>query len=208
MEISQYISEHSEAEDPILQELNRETHLKILMPRMLSGHIQGKLLEHFSKMIRPKNILELGTYTGYSAVCLAKGLADDGILDTVEINDELESFIRRYFAKAGIAEKVNLHIGCAEEIVPQLDRMYDLVFIDADKRRYPEYYHLVFDKVKPGGYILADNVLWDGKVAKTPLPDDDYTRGINSFNKTVQNDSRVENLLLPVRDGLMIIRKK
>jgi predicted O-methyltransferase YrrM len=159
-------------------------------------------------MIRPKYILELGTYTGYSAVCLSKGLCDGGLLETVEINDESESIIRRYLAAAGVEKKVLLRIGDAEKIVPTLDKMYDLVFIDADKRRYPEYYNLVFDKVKSGGYILADNVLWDEKVARTPMPADEYTRGIDNFNKLVQNDSRVENLLLPFRDGLMIIRKK
>ena len=208
MDLNQYITNHTEEEDSVLKDLNRETHLKILNPRMLSGHIQGKLLEQISKMIRPKYILELGTFTGYSAICLAKGLCEGGLIDTIEVNDELETFIHRYFSAAGIEQQVKLHIGNAEEIIPEMNKIFDLVFIDADKRRYPEYYRLVFDKVRSGGYILADNVLWDGKVAREPLPDDEYTRGIDEFNKIVQSDLRVENLLLPVRDGLMIIRKK
>jgi len=208
MDFEKYISEHSQTEDSVLKELFRETNLKILMPRMLSGPIQGKLLEFFSKMICPKNILEIGTYTGYSAICMAKGLAEDGILDSIEINDELEPIIRRYFAKAGVQEKIRLHFGDALEIVPHLNKMYSLVFIDADKRKYIEYYQSVFDKVLPGGFIIADNVLWNGKVLEYPMPIDEYTKGIDNFNKLVQNDTRVENLLLPLRDGLMIIRKK
>lgn len=206
--IEEYILNHSDKEDPILAELNRETNLKILRPRMLSGHLQGKVLEMISKMIHPEKILELGTYTGYSAICLAKGLKDNGTLHTIEINDELEEIIRKYLLKAGIENKVKLHFGNAQKIIPQLNEQFDLVFIDADKREYLEYYHLVFDYVKTGGFILADNVLWSGKVIELELPDDEYTKGIFDFNRFIKDDDRVEKVILPLRDGLTLIRKK
>lgn len=206
--IEEYILNHSDKEDPVLAELNRETNLKILRPRMLSGHLQGKVLEMISKMIHPERILELGTYTGYSAICLAKGLKEKGILHTIEMNDELEEIIRKYFLKAGIENKVNLHFGDARKIIPQLKEQFDLVFIDADKREYLEYYHLVFDFVKSGGFILADNVLWSGKVIELELPDDEYTKGIFDFNRFIKDDDRVEKVILPLRDGLTLIRKK
>lgn len=208
MTINNYIEEHSEAEDPVLKELNRETNLKILRPRMLSGHIQGKILEQISKMINPKIILEIGTYTGYSAICLAKGLQENGILHTIEINDEIENFIKKYIQKAGLQKKIKLHIGDANKIVPSINDMIDLVFIDADKPQYIDYYNLVFDKVKKGGYIIADNVLWSNKVIKKIDKNDTQTKGIIDFNNYVHNDDRVENVIFPVRDGLMILRKK
>ncbi|HAF28501.1 MAG TPA: methyltransferase [Bacteroidales bacterium] len=206
--IEEYILNHSDGEDPVLAELNRETNLKVLRPRMLSGHLQGKVLEMISKMIHPERILELGTYTGYSAICLAKGLKEKGILHTIEMNDELEEIIRKYFLKAGIENKVDLHFGDARKIIPQLNEQFDLVFIDADKREYLEYYHLVFDFVKPGGFILADNVLWSGKVIELESPDDEYTKGIFDFNRFIKDDDRIEKVILPLRDGLTLIRKK
>ncbi len=206
--IEEYILNHSDHEDPVLAELNRETNLKILRPRMLSGHLQGKILEMISKMIHPEKILELGTYTGYSAICLAKGLKDHGILHSIEINDELEDFIVKYIRKAGIENKIKLHFGDAKTIIPEINEQFDLVFIDADKREYIEYYNTVFNYVKPGGFILADNVLWSGKVIELDTPDDEYTRGIFEFNDFVKNDDRAEKVILPLRDGLTLIRKK
>jgi len=206
--IEQYILDHSDPEDPLLAELNRETNLKVLRPRMLSGHLQGKILEMISKMIRPQKILEIGTYTGYSAICLAKGLQKNGVLHTIEINDELEHFIRKYLQKARLESKIYLHIGNALEIIPKLNQNFDLIFIDGDKRQYSEYYHAIFDYVKPGGFILADNVLWSGKVIELESPDDEYTKGIFTFNKLITKDNRVEKIILPLRDGLTLIRKK
>lgn len=206
--IEQYILDHSDKEDPILAELNRETNLKILRPRMLSGHLQGKILEMISKMIQPERVLELGTYTGYSAICLAKGLKENGVLHTIEINDELEDFISKYIHKAGLEEQIKLHFGDARKIIPQLKDQFDLVFIDADKREYLEYYNMIFDFVKTGGFILADNVLWSGKVIEMDEPDDEYTKGIFDFNEFIKNDDRVEKVILPLRDGLTLIRKK
>ena len=205
--IEEYILNHSDKEDPVLAELNRETNLKVLRPRMLSGHLQGKILEMISKMINPEKILELGTYTGYSAICLAKGLKDNGILHTIEINDELEDLIFKYIKKAGFENKIKLHFGDAMKIVPEINEQFDLVFIDADKREYLEYYKIVFDFVKPGGFLLADNVLWSGKVIEQESPDDEYTKGILKFNEFIKNDNRVEKVILPLRDGLMLIRK-
>ncbi|MFO7827784.1 MAG: O-methyltransferase [Bacteroidales bacterium] len=206
--IEDYILNHSDSEDPVLAELNRETNLKILRPRMLSGHLQGKILEMISKMIQPQKILEIGTYTGYSAICLAKGLKNNGTLHTIELNDELEQFIRKYFNKAGLENQIKLHIGNALEIIPKIDEPFDLVFIDGDKREYLQYYHSVLEYVKPGGFILADNVLWSGKVIEQELPDDEYTKGIIEFNEWVKNDHRIEKVILPLRDGLTLIRKK
>lgn len=206
--IEEYILNHSDSEDPILAELNRETNLKVLRPRMLSGHLQGKILEMISKMIQPEKILELGTYTGYSAICLAKGLKENGKLHTIEINDELEDIITKYIEKAELTDKIKLHFGDATSIIPKLNEQFDLVFIDADKREYLDYYNLVLDFVKPGGFILADNVLWSGKVIELEEPDDEYTKGIFDFNKFLKNDDRVEKVILPLRDGLTLIRKK
>lgn len=207
--LAEYISDHSKPEDPILQELSRETFLKIYHPRRSSNHLSGQLLEVFSSMIRPKRILEIGTFTGYGAICLAKGLVPGGLLHTIEINDELEDFIRKWIDKAGFSDSIMLHIGDALEIIPGLNEIFDLVFIDGEKDQYCHYYDAVLDKVKPGGFIIADNVLWSGKVVLEDIPEKDhFTRGILKFNKMVQEDSRVENLLLPAFDGMMIIRKK
>ncbi len=206
-DIEQYVQEHSTEEMQILQELARETHAKVLRPRMLSGHIQGLFLQMISKLIRPERILEIGTYTGYSAICLAQGLNENGILHTIDINDELESIIRKYFDKTGLANKISLHIGNALNIIPSLKETWDLVFIDADKENYLNYYNLVFNQVKHGGWIIADNVLWSGKVVDAN-EDDLETRAIRQFNEFIHADERVEHLLLPLRDGLMMIRKK
>jgi predicted O-methyltransferase YrrM len=206
--IEAYSLAHSEPESAILKKINRDTHANVLMPRMLSGHLQGNLLSMFSHMIKPGQILEIGTYTGYSAVCLAQGLKQNGKLHTIDINEELEDRVRGFFEEAGLSNKINYYIGNALDIIPTIKQMFDLVFIDADKKNYSGYYDLVFDKVRPGGYIIVDNVLWSGKIL-TPIEKmDTDTRLIDAFNKKVHEDTRVEHLLLPVRDGLMIARKK
>jgi len=195
-------------EEDFLNELERETNLSCIHPRMLSGHIQGKILYMLCQMIRPKRILELGTYTGYSAISMAMALDDGAILHTIEIFDELEEIIRKYIKKAGIEDKIRCHFGDAMEVLPTIDEPFDLVFIDADKRKYPDYYELVFDKVNPGGYIIADNILWDGKVVDESEENDPQTKGILAFNQMVQADPRVENVIFPFRDGMIIVRKK
>ena len=205
--IEDYITAHTSAEPELLQKLNRETHVKVLFPRMMSGHLQGKFLQMISWMIRPERALEIGTYTGYSAICLADGLKEHGLVHTIEINPELEDFIMNYLEKAGLSDKVKLHIGNALDIIPELNESFDLVFIDADKENYLNYYNLIFDKVRKGGFILADNALWNGKVVESKKRPDKETEGIIKFNDFVQNDDRVENVLLPVRDGIMIVRK-
>jgi caffeoyl-CoA O-methyltransferase len=206
-EIYDYAEAFTTEESPVLKKLNRETHVNILFPRMLSGKLQGTLLKMISNMVSPERILEIGTYTGYSAICLAEGLAANGILYTIEVNPELEDMEIEYFEEAGLTEKIKLHIGNALEIIPALNEKFDIVFIDADKENYLNYYNLVFDKVKKGGFILADNVLWDGKVLEKPVPADTETKALQEFNQFIQNDDRVENLLLPFRDGISIIRK-
>ncbi len=205
--IEQYIVSHSDQQDAVLSELEKETCLKVLNPRMLSGHLQGMILSMFSQMIRPSSILEIGTYTGYSAICLAKGLSEGGKLITIERNDELEAIASKYFYKAGINRMVEQHFGDALDIIPILDETFDLVFIDAEKREYKNYYELVFDKVVNGGWIIADNTLWDGKVVNSDETDP-QTTAIQDFNLMVVNDSRVEKIILPIRDGITIIRKK
>jgi caffeoyl-CoA O-methyltransferase len=207
--LSQYVEEHTSPETPVLQELNRDTHAHVLRPRMLSGHLQGRLLSLFSHMMQPRYVLEIGTYTGYSALCLAEGLQDGGKVYTIDINEELEERVRQYFEKAGATRQIEYRIGNALDIIPTLDVTFDLVFIDADKINYQRYYDMVLDKVRPGGIIIADNVLWSGKVvADTIKKGDAETHAILAFNAAVQQDERVENILLPVRDGLMIARKK
>jgi len=206
--MEKYILEHIDPEDDILKQLDRETNLKVLNPRMLSGHLQGQVLSMLTRMIRPKNILELGTYTGYSAICLAKGLQPGGKLITIEIDDELVSLAKKYFVKAGLQDKIKQITGPALEIIPDLTGTFDLVFIDADKREYSEYYRLIFDKVNSGGYIIADNTLWNGKVIESPLSRDARTLGIVKFNEMIKNDTRVEKVILPLRDGMTLIRKK
>lgn len=205
--IEQYAQEHTSPEMEILSELSRETFAKVLRPRMLSGHLQGTFLQMISKIIQPKRILEIGTYTGYSAICLAQGLQKDGLFHTIDVNDELESMIRRYIEKAGLKNKISLHIGNALNIIPNINETWDLVFIDADKENYLNYYNLVFEKVRSGGLIIADNVLWSGKVLDEN-ENDSETIAIREFNQHIHEDERVEHLLLPIRDGLMIIRKK
>lgn len=204
-EIDQYATERSSPESQELNELNRQTHLKMLMPQMLSGHIQGLYLKMVSEMIRPKAVLEVGTFTGYAAICMASGLQEGGVLHTIDIDEELKPMILEYFEKAGVADKVKLHIGNAMEIIPALDETFDLVFIDADKVNYANYYDLVFDKVRTGGFILADNVLWSGKVLENEK--DEHTQALHDYNQKILDDDRVENLLLPIRDGIMIARK-
>ncbi len=206
-ELEDYILSHIDKEGESLHKLDRETHLFHLRPRMCSGHLQGRLLKMIVRMIRPKNILELGTFTGYSALSMAEGMDGDGELHTVEIDDELEDFIREHLEKSPYADRIHLHIGDALEIVPQLGLTFDLVFIDADKRRYDDYYNMVFDHVAHGGFILADNTLWDGKVVDYGKKFDAQTAGILRFNDLVAADPRVEKVILPLRDGLTIIRK-
>ena len=207
-DLESYLSAHHDKESALLADLNRQTHLKILQPRMLSGALQGRYLSFLSKLLKPQHILEIGTYTGYSALCLAEGLAPSGRLDTIEINDELETFILSYFNRSAFADQLNLHLGDALEIIDQLVKPWDLVFIDADKPRYLDYYQKLIPHLKSGAVILADNVLWSGKVLKEPKPRDESTIALLKFNRVVQNDERVENMLLPFRDGLMCIRKK
>jgi len=204
--IEEYVLKHSSSEPEVLQKLNRETYSKVLMPRMLSGHLQGRILSMLSHMIQPSRILEIGTYTGYSAICLSEGLKQDGKLYSIDINEELETMVRSYFKKANVEDKIDFRIGNAIEIIPTINDILDIVFIDADKENYSNYYNLVFDKVRVGGYIIADNVLWSGKVLDEISKDKD-TAAIKNFNKMVHEDKRVEHLLLPVRDGLMIARK-
>lgn len=207
-EIEDYALKNSDAELDVLKRLNRETHLKMTMPQMLSGHMQGLMLQMFSKMIRPKNILEIGTFTGYSAICMAQGLREGGVLHTIDVNEEFGSIITRYIKEAGLEGKIQLHIGPAVNILPALKEEFDLVFIDADKENYSAYYDLVFPKVKQGGYIIADNVLWSGKILNSPMKMDIETKSLYEYSAKIQSDSRVENILLPLRDGLLIARKK
>jgi caffeoyl-CoA O-methyltransferase len=204
-EIQLYAEQHTSDESSLLKSINRETYLNVLYPRMLSGHLQGRLLAMMSKMIKPKRILEIGTFTGYSALCLAEGLAKGGKIITIEANEELETRARGYFNQSEYKDRIDFRIGDAMEIIPALDEEFDLVFIDANKFYYSDYYDTVFDKVKIGGFILADNVLWDGKVL-SPNPDKD-TRAVMAFNKKIQEDGRIENVLLPVRDGIMMVRR-
>ncbi|QNF32363.1 class I SAM-dependent methyltransferase [Adhaeribacter swui] len=208
LELQQYVEKHTSAEPEILKKLNRDTHVNVMKPRMLSGHFQGRLLAMISQMLRPQYVLEIGTYTGYSAICLAEGLAPGGLVHTIDVNVELEEMVRRYFAEAGVADKIKYYLGPALEIIPTLPYTFDLVFIDADKLNNANYFDLVLDKVRPGGFILTDNVLWSGKVTATNNGKiDKDTQSVLDFNRKVQEDSRVENILLPIRDGLLIARK-
>jgi caffeoyl-CoA O-methyltransferase len=207
-EPDRYLREHTSPEDRVLEELNRQTHLNVVNPNMLSGHLQGRLLEMLSYMINPSLILEIGTYTGYSAICLARGLKSGGQLHTIEVNDELKEMSTRYIALARVADRVTLHAGRAQDIIPSMPYTFDLVFIDGDKREYSEYYDLVFDKVRRGGFIIADNVLWGGKIEDGETSGDQQTKGVILFNEQVRSDQRVEKVMLPVRDGILIVRKK
>lgn len=206
-DLEDYIANHSQNEPEILQELDRETHLKVVSPRMLSGHVQGRFLSQISHMMQPKRILEIGTYTGYSALSLAEGLAKDGQLHTIDINEELEPFVAKYISKAGLENQITQHIGKALDIIPTLNETWDIVFIDADKPNYSNYYHAIIDSVRPGGIILTDNVLWSGKVVQNLEKPDKSTKALLEFNKMVQNDNRVDNVLVGIRDGLMLARK-
>lgn len=206
--LDHYVVEHSEQEPQLLQELTRETYQKILQPIMLSGPYQGRVLSMISKLVRPKTILELGTFTGYATLCLAEGLQKDGKIHTIDINEELHDFQRKYFDKSGFGEQIIQHTGSALDIIPSLDMSFDLVFIDADKPNYSNYFHLIIDKLNPGGIILSDNVLWHGKVVE-PLNDKDKsTKAVLDYNTLLKSDKRVETVLLPIRDGLTISRKK
>lgn len=209
MTLDEYILEHIDPESDYLKALYRATHVKLLRPRMASGHLQGRMLKMFVEMIRPQNILEIGTYSGYSALCLAEGLGEGGMLHTFEINDEQEDFTRPWLEGSPWADKITFHIGDALELVPRMGLQFDLAFVDGDKRRYIDYYEMVMSHLSPGGYIIADNTLWDGHVLETDTHyTDRQTLGIKAFNDLVAKDKRVEKVILPLRDGLTIIRKK
>ncbi len=202
-----FSEEYSSPESQVLQDLNRETNAKVMMPRMLSGHLQGRILSMMSHMIRPDKILEIGTYTGYSALCMAEGLSPKGILHTIDINDELGPLVHQSIEKAHMSSKIKAHYGNAMDLIPTIEGPFDLVFIDADKVNYSNYYDLVIDKIRPGGFIVADNVLWSGKILEPESKMDSDTRALSAFNKKMKMDPRVEKVLLPVRDGLYIMRK-
>jgi predicted O-methyltransferase YrrM len=205
-ELENYIANHSQQEPELLAKLNRETHQKILQPRMLSGHFQGRVLSMLSKLIRPLTILEIGTYTGYATLCLCEGMQQNGSLDTIDINEELESIQKKYFDLSPWHAQIQQHIGDALAIIPTLEKKYDLVFIDADKENYLHYFDLIVPKMNQGGIILSDNVLWSGKVLETPDPRDLSTNVLLAYNKKINEDPRVETVLLPIRDGLTVSR--
>ena len=205
-ELEDYIENHSQKEPELLAALNKETYQKILLPRMLSGHFQGRVLSMLSKLIRPKNILEIGTYTGYSALCLCEGMQENGILHTIDIKEELVDFQRKYFDKSPWGNQIIQHLGEAVDIIPTLDVRFDLVFIDADKENYLNYFELIVPKMNKGGIILSDNVLWSGKVLEPLQPNDSSTKILLEYNELLKNDSRIETVLLPIRDGLTVSR--
>lgn len=208
--LEQYVETMSSPEDALLRELERETYLRVINPRMISGHIQGKFMEMLVRMLRPRRILEIGTFTGYSALCMAAGLDDGGIIDTCEIDDELEEMIRSFFDRSQHGGKIRLHIGSALEIAPTLGERYDLVFMDGDKREYTAYYNMLMDNglVGSGSFILADNILWYGKVVEPVAKGDKQTQAIVDFNRIIREDERVENVIIPIRDGINLIRVK
>lgn len=206
--IAEYAEQHTEAEPQLLYQLNRKTNIEVINPRMIAGHFQGRLLSMLIHMIKPKTILEVGTYTGYSAICFAEGLAENGEIHTIDNNEELEPIQTAFFEKAGILDKVKRYVGDALEIIPEINHEFDVVFLDADKANYCNYFEMVLPKLKTGGYLLADNVLWSGKILEeNPKKEDIDTIGLKRFNKMVQDDPRVQNILLPIRDGLMVCRK-
>ncbi|MCB9425977.1 MAG: O-methyltransferase [Flavobacteriales bacterium] len=205
-ELDQYVTKHSQPEPALLTQLNRETHQKILQPRMLSGHFQGRVLSMLSKIIHPATILEIGTYTGYATLCLAEGLAPNGIIHTIEVNDELEAFQKKYFDQSEYKDNITQHIGDAQKIIPEIDAKFDLVFIDADKVNYSNYFDLILPKMNKCGIILSDNVLWSGKVIEPVKENDKVTKAILAYNAKINQDPRVENVLLPIRDGLTVTR--
>ncbi|MBC8051455.1 MAG: class I SAM-dependent methyltransferase [Sphingobacteriaceae bacterium] len=200
-----YLEQHCEPEPELLRYINRETHLKVPMPRMLSGHYQGRVLSFLSKIISPSRILEIGTYTGYATLCLAEGLREDGIIHTIDINEELEERVKPFFDSSRYSKQINYHIGDAMNVIPGLEEIFDIVFIDADKKNNSTYYDIVFEKVRKGGLIIVDNVLWSGKITSGAIDKD--TENIRRFNEKVSKDHRTEKLILPVRDGVFIIRK-
>jgi len=206
--LDQYAVDHTQAEPELLAKLTRETFQKILQPRMLSGHFQGRLLSLISKIHRPKNILELGTYTGYSALCLAEGIQKDGELHTIDINEELYDFQRKYFDASNYSKQIFQHLGNALEIIPQLNLKFDLIFLDADKPNYPAYFEMIMEKVNPGAIILTDNVLWSGKVIEEVKEDDNSTKALLAYNDMIAKDERLETILLPIRDGISLSRVK
>lgn len=205
-QLDDYVVAHSQPEPELLQQLTRETYQKILQPRMLSGHYQGRILSILSKLINPKTILEIGTYTGYSALCLAEGLQQNGTLHTIDVNEELVDFQRKYFDKSAYGTQIHQHLGNALDIIPTLNSKFDLVFIDADKPNYVNYFHAIIDKMNTGGVILSDNVLWSGKVIEKLNPKDESTKILLEYNQLLNEDKRVETVLLPIRDGLTISR--
>ena len=205
--LEQFLLDHTRPEDPVLEDLYRQTNIRFVNPNMATGHLQGKFLEMISMMLRPENILEIGTFTGYSAICLSKGLKPGGKLMTIELNDELTAFAHSFFCRVGAESKITQFTGNAQEIIPGLDLMFDLVFIDGDKREYIDYYRLIIDKVKPGGFILADNVLWGGKVLEMGTTDP-QALGIIGFNEMIRKETIIDYVIIPIRDGLMLIRKK
>ena len=206
--LEEYISAHIEPESELLKHIYRETNLKMLNPRMASGHIQGRLLKMLVTMMKPQLVLEVGTFTGYATLCIAEGLTEGGMVHTVEIDDELEDFIRKNIDKSAYSDRISLHIGDALKTVPQLGLMFDLIFLDGEKREYPEYYKVLTDYLKPGGYIIADNTLWDGHVTDSSYDSDPQTAAVKKFNEMVAHDERLEVAMIPIRDGLTIIRKK
>lgn len=205
--VEEYISAHIDAESSLLSGIYRETNLRLLNPRMASGHIQGRLLRMLVSMIRPALVLEVGTFTGYATLCMAEGLPDGGVIHTIEIDDELEDFIRKGFDRSPLSDRIRLHIGDALKIVPELGLLFDMIFLDGDKTQYPEYYRILMDYLKPGGYMIADNTLWDGHVVDSAYDKDPQTIGVRRFNDMVQADERTEVAMIPIRDGLTIIRK-
>jgi len=206
-ELEQYAGIHTSPESELLARINRETHLEVLQPRMLSGHLQGRVLSLLANLLKPKRILEIGTYTGYSALCLAEGLPDEGKLITIDVNEELQARVQGYFNDSNYKGQIDYRIGDAMELIPTLPDMWDLVFIDADKKNYLNYYDLVIERMNPGGIILADNILWSGKVIDEAAQDRE-TVLLRKYNERIQSDERVENILLPIRDGIMVARKK
>ncbi len=206
--LEEYISAHIGAESSLLRDLYRETNLRMLNPRMASGHIQGRLLKMLVTMIRPQLILEVGTFTGYATLCMAEGLPEGGIVHTVEIDDELEDFIMKGFRESPYSDRIRLHIGDALKVVPQLGLTFDMIFLDGEKREYPDYYDVLLDYLRPGGYMIADNTLWDGHVVESEYDSDPQTIAVRKFNDMVKADDRVEVAMIPIRDGLTIIRKK
>lgn len=207
-DLQEYIEGHTEEESILLQKINRDTHVNVLMPRMLSGHLQGRVLSMISHMVKPSCVLEIGTYTGYATLCMAEGMDKNGEIITIDVNEELEERVRTNFKEANVELKIDYRVGNAVEIIPTLDKQFDLVFIDADKMNYSRYFDLIIDEVSPGGYILADNVLWSGKVVEEDIKSGDKdTVGILEFNRKVHEDPRVSNVLFPIRDGIMVLRK-